>query len=109
MLKMTVHMERDKRKAVIEQKRFVDKLTEEFKVAKSAITPATADLLYEREDSDLMRDQKTFMSLSATFMYASKRTYPEISFPVVYPASKYNKATEDDYGKAMRIAEYIVG
>ena len=42
-------------------------------------------------------------------MYASKRTYPEISFPVVYLASKYNKATEDDNGKAMRIAEYIVG
>ena len=28
---------------------------------------------------------------------------------MVYLASKYNKATEDDYGKAMRIAEYIVG
>ncbi len=102
-------MERDKGRAVIKQKRFVDKLTEEFKVAKSAITPATADLLYEREDSELMRDQKKFMSLNATLMYASKRTYPEISFPVVYLASKYNKATQDDYGKAMRIAEYIVG
>ena len=29
-------------------------------MAKSAITPATADLLYEREDSELMRDQKKF-------------------------------------------------
>ena len=109
ILGMTVHMERDKGRAVIKQKRFVDKLKEEFQVAKSAITPATADLLYEREDSELMRDQKKFMSLNATLMYASKRTYPEISFPVVYLASKYNKATDDDYGKAMRIAEYIVG
>ena len=67
-LGMTVHMERDKGRAVIKQKRFVDKLTEEFKVAKSAITPATADLLYEREDSQLMRDQKKFMSLNATLM-----------------------------------------
>ena len=48
----------------------MDKLTEEFKVAKSAITPATADILYEREDSELMRDQKKFMSLNATLMYA---------------------------------------
>ena len=110
ILGMTVHMERDKGRAVINQKRFVDKLTEEFTVAKSAITPATADLLYEREDSGLMRDQKKFMSLNATLsMYASKRTYAEISFPVVYLVSKYNKATEDDYGKAMRIAEYIMG
>ena len=45
ILGMTVHMERDKGRAVIKQKRFVDKLTEEIKVAKSAITPATADLL----------------------------------------------------------------
>ena len=37
ILGMTVHMERDKWRAVIKQKRFVDKLTEEFKVAKVAI------------------------------------------------------------------------
>ena len=43
------------------------------------------------------------MSLNATLMCASKRTYPEISFPVVYLASKSNKATEDDYGKAMSV------
>ena len=56
-----------------------------------------------------MRDQKKFMSINATLMYASQKPYPEISFSVVYLASKYNKATEDDYGKAMRIAECIVG
>ena len=60
ILGMTVHMERDKGRAVIKQKRFVDKLT-----------PATADLLYEREDSELMGDQRKFMSLNATLMYAS--------------------------------------
>ena len=49
------------------------------------------------------------MSLNATQMYASKRTYPEISLPVVYLSSRYNKATEDDYAKAMRVAEYIAG
>ena len=79
ILGMTVHMERDKGRAVIKQKRFVDKLTEEFKMAESAITPATADLLHEREDSELMRDQRKSMSLNATLMYASKRTYLEIS------------------------------
>ena len=45
-------MERGKGRALIKQRRFVDKLNEEFKVAKSAITPATADLLYERKDSE---------------------------------------------------------
>ena len=47
--------------------------------------------------------------LAKISMYASQKPYPEISFSVVYLASKYNKATKDDYGKAMRIAECIVG
>ena len=83
ILGMTVYMERDKGRAVVKQKRFVDKLTEEF-----GVTPATAELLYEREDSKLMMDQRKLMTLNATLMYASKRTYPEISFSVVYLASK---------------------
>ena len=77
---MTVHMERDKRRAVINQKRFVTKLAEEFKISKTSVTPATGDLLYEKEGSKLLGDQRKFMSLNATLMYASKRTYPEISF-----------------------------
>ena len=32
---------------------------------------------------------KHFMSLNATLMYAAKRTYPEISFPVVYLAWRH--------------------
>ena len=80
---MTVHMERDKRRVVINQKRFVTKLAEEFKISKTSGTPATGDLLYEKEGSKLLGDQRKFMSLNATLMYASKRTYPEISFPVV--------------------------
>ena len=42
-------------------------------------------------------------------MYASKRTYPEISFPVTNLSSRYNRAAEDDYAKALRVAEYIHG
>ena len=68
------------------------KLAEEFKISKTSVTPATGDLLYEKEGRKLLGK---FMSLNATLMYASKRTYPEISFPVVYFASRYNKATED--------------
>ena len=109
ILGMTVHMERAKKRAVITQKRFVEKLGETYGIKKSAITPATGDLLYERPESKLLENQRSFMSLNASLMYASKRTYPEISFPVVYLSSRYNKATEDDYAKAMRVAEYIVG
>ena len=65
--------------------------------------------MYVPENSKLLDDQRKFMSLNATLMYASKRTYPEISFAVVYLSSRYNKATEDDYAKAMRVAEYVAG
>ena len=109
ILGMTVRMERAKGRAVINQKRFLDNLITTYGVTKTAVTPATGDLMYEREDSKLLEDQRKFMSLNATLMYASKRTYPEISFAVVYLSSRYNKATEDDYAKAMRVAEYIVG
>ena len=46
ILGMTFHMKRDKRRAVINQKRFVTKLAEEFKITKTSVTPATGDLLY---------------------------------------------------------------
>ena len=104
ILGMTVHMERDKGRALINQKRFLDKLISTYGINKTAITPATGDLMYVPEDSKLLEDQRKFMTLNATLMYASKRTYPEISFPVVYLSSRYNKATED-----IRVAEYIAG
>ena len=49
--------------------------------------------MYERVESELLGDQRKFISLNATLMYASKRTYPEISFPVTYLSSRYNRAT----------------
>ena len=109
ILGMTVTMDRVKKRAVITQKRFVEKLAETYGIKKSAITPATGDLLHEHPESKLLDNQRSFMSLNASLMYASKRTYPEISYPVVYLSSRYNKATETDYAKAMRVAEYIVG
>ena len=109
ILGMTVHMERNKGRAVVNQKRFLEKLCDEFKVKKTAVTPATADLLHQNPDSKLLDNQRDFMSLNATLMYASKRTYPEISFPVVYLSSRYNHAIEEDYNKAMRVTEYIAG
>ena len=65
--------------------------------------------MVEKSKSKLLEDQRSFMSLNATLMYVSKRTFPEISFTVVYLSPRYNKAREDDYVKAMRLAEYIVG
>ena len=105
ILGMTVTMDRVRKRAIITRKNFV----KTYGVKKSAVTPATGDLLYERPVSKLLENQRSFMSLNASLVYASKRTYPEISFPVMYLSSRYNNATEDDCAKAMRMAEYIVG
>ena len=46
ILGMTVHMDRERKRAVINQKHFLDNLTSTYGVTKSAITPATGDLMY---------------------------------------------------------------
>ena len=72
ILGMTVHMDRERKRAVINQKHFLDNLISTYGVTKSAITPATGDLMYVPENSKLLDDQRKFMSLNATLMYASK-------------------------------------
>ena len=108
ILCMTVTMDRANRTAIIKQKHFLDKVTSTFNATKKAVTPAYGDLQKEGDNGDLLKDQKHFMSLNATLMYAAKRTHLEISFPVVCLSSRYNKATVGDLQKAMRVAEYIV-
>ena len=48
---MTVRMEREKGRAVINQKRCIDNLISTDGVSKTAITPVTGDLMFVREDS----------------------------------------------------------
>ena len=84
ILGMTVQMNRERKRAVINQKHFLDNLISTYGVITNAITPATLDLMYVPENSKLLDDQRKVMSLNTTLMYASKRTYPEISFAVVH-------------------------
>ena len=63
ILGMTVRMERDRRRAMINQKRFVDNLISTYGVTKTAITPATGDLMYLREESELLEDQRVTRGL----------------------------------------------
>ena len=61
ILGMTVHMDRANKRAIINQKRFLEKLAETYKVSKTSVTPATGDLLYESEDSKILGDQRKFI------------------------------------------------
>ena len=72
ILGMTVVMDRAKGRAIINQKKFMEKIKESFNITKSAITPATGDLLHDKGDSEVLQDQRKFMSVNATLMYASQ-------------------------------------
>ena len=58
----------------------LDKLRSTYGINRTAVTPATGDLMYERIESGLLVDQREFISLNATLVYASKRTYPTVHF-----------------------------
>ena len=68
ILGMTVYMDRENGKAVINQQHFLDKLSSTYGITRAAVTPATGDLVYERTESGLLGDQRKFISLNATLM-----------------------------------------
>jgi hypothetical protein len=106
---MSVDVDREKKCARVSQRKFASQLAERYGITKGAITPALSDLFGDDEDSPLLADQKKFMSINSSLMYGAKRTYPEILPAVVRLSSKYNKATDMDMAKAIRVAEYIYG
>jgi hypothetical protein len=61
----------------------------------------------EDDDEKLLEDQKRFMSLNSLIMYGATRTYAEILPATTKLASKYNRATEADMEKLIRVAKYV--
>ena len=106
---MSIAMDRVKKQARVSQKKYAMKQSEKYGITKGAVTPALGDLFGDDDSSPLLKDQKGFMSLNSSLMYGSKRTYPENLPSTVRLSSKYNKATELDMEKAIRVAQYIYG
>jgi hypothetical protein len=106
---MAVDLDRAGSKVTISQKNYAKSLSENFNINKSSVTPATEDLFSEDDTSPLLKDQRKYMSLVSTLMYGVKRTYAECLVTVVILSTKYNHATENDWNKAIRVAEYIYG
>jgi hypothetical protein len=63
----------------------------------------------DEDNSPLLTDQSNYMSKCAMLMFLSQRTFPEIHPAAIKLSTKYNKATEADMNKAIRVAEYIYG
>ena len=52
ILGMTVRIDRERKRAVINQKHFLDNLIGTYGITKTAITPATGDLMYVPETGE---------------------------------------------------------
>ena len=102
-----VNLDRTQKRVVLSQRKFADKVVEGFGVKRAAPNPALPDAMGDDLTSELLEDQREFMSKNALLMFGATRTYPEIRPIVARLASKCNKATKLDLAKAARVAEYI--
>ncbi len=109
LIGMHISMDRAKKQVTITQPKHVERIIGTFEVVKGAPSPALGRLMADDVDSPLLKDQAEYMSKCAMLMFLSQRTYPEIRPAVIKLSTKYNKATEDDMRKAVRVAEYIYG
>jgi hypothetical protein len=105
---MTFTIDRIKKRVLVQQKHYVDKLAKTWGVTKGVSTPATENLFEVDSESPLLKNQLEFMSINSACMYGAKRTYPEVLPVTTYLASRYWKATEEDMDKAKRVVAYML-
>jgi hypothetical protein len=109
LIGMQVKLDRQLKTVTFTQPKQVAWNIETFSVGKAAPSPALMKLMDDDEESCLLQNQSDYMSKFAMLMFLSQRTYPEICPATIKLSTKYNKATEADMQKAIRIAEYIYG
>jgi hypothetical protein len=106
---MQIRMDRQSKKVIITQPKWVQQVIDKFEVDQAAPTPAKDSLMGDDDTSPELTDQRKFMSLNSLLMYGAHRAYPEICPAVIKNSTKYNKATEDDLKKVIRVAQYVYG
>jgi hypothetical protein len=104
-----VKMDREGRRVILSQKKFVDKVAEVFGTLKPASSPAAPDLMRDDDESPILEDQTDFRSKNSLLMFGATRTYPECKPAVIKLSTRYGKATKQDMERLRRVAAYIVG
>ena len=93
----------------ISQHKYIADSVKEFNVKSTAPTPATSNLFDIDPDSPVLQDQRIYMSAVATAAFAANRTVPQIKVAVHFCATRFGKATEEDWKKIMRVMAYLNG
>jgi hypothetical protein len=109
LIGMQVKMDRELKRVILTQPKFIQSVIDVFGVSKGAPSPALNNMMGDDDNSKLLNDQRRFMSFNSLLMYGAMRTYPEIKPAVIHLSTKYNRANELDLNKAIRVAEYIYG
>ena len=99
----------DKRKVELSQHKYLVDSIKEFGVTSVAPTPATATLFEIDPESPLLSDQRRYMSAVATAAFAANRTVPQAKVAVHFCATRFGKATDEDWRKIMRVFAYLNG
>ena len=89
------------------QHKFIKDAVNEYNVKTTVPTPATTNLYDIDPDSPLLSDQRIYMSAVATAAFAANRTVPQIKVAVHFCATRFGKATEEDWRKIMRVYSYL--
>jgi hypothetical protein len=74
---MQVRMDRQSKKVIVAQPKWVQQVINKFEVDKAAPTPAKDSLMGDDDTSPELTDQRKFMSLNSLLMYGAHRAYPE--------------------------------
>ena len=93
----------------LSQKKYLNDVCERFSVTKTAPTPALADLYENDPDSPLLPNQTEYMSAVQSAAFAAHRTVPQIMIAVNHCATRFGKATDQDWKKIMRVIAYLNG
>ena len=97
------------RSVELSQHKYLADSIKEFGVTSVAPTPATATLFEIDPDSPLLTDQRRYMSAVATAAFAANRTVPQAKVAVHFCATRFGKATDEDWRKIMRVFAYLNG
>lgn len=95
----------------VKQEEYIKKIVAESGVTKSSASPNHADIMKRKTAKTVkpLKDQKRYLSLVMSAMYAAKRTRPEILPPVCILASRVNNPDTDDMKYLLRVYEYLNG
>jgi hypothetical protein len=110
-LGMSIHRNKKTGDVKISQEGYTRDLVKKFGCSNLRRAPKmpAAENLTDIDTESPLCDQKRYLSLVMSLMYAARFTRPDILMPVTFLATRSAHPTEEDMSKAMRVLRYLSG